>query len=156
MSSGHPLIPGTALEGGIFAGRFFIGDTAYGLIVAPASEGELAGTPWGGVEKVAGALSYCDGLANTRAMAAAKSHLAQWAQALRIGSHDDWYVPSRLEALLAFGEVPDRFARAWYWTSTQSAGAAEFAWCQSFYGSQNDGHKDDQLRARAVRRFILE
>ena len=80
---------GESFEGGIFAGRFFVDDTAYGLIVAPKNEGDLETTKWGGVKNVAAALSACDGLANTQAMAAVGSKLAKWAQDLRINGRDD-------------------------------------------------------------------
>ena len=147
---------GESFEGGIFAGRFFVDDTAYGLIVAPKNEGDLETTKWGGVKNVAAALSACDGLANTQAMAAVGSKLAKWAQDLRINGRDDWYIPSRLEALIAFSELQDQFDSAWYWTSAQYAGDAQCAWCQSFLtGGQYDYLKDGELRARAVRRFKL-
>lgn len=158
MNAPEKLAP--ALAAGLMpAGRFFIGAQAYQLIVATGDEGELIETPWSGKsKKVEGALSYCDGLANTRAMAAAGSELGKWALGLRIGGFDDWHIPSRLEALIAFGELGDKdiFAPDWYWTSTQYARAAGDAWCQYF----GDGHQDStgkglKLRARAVRRLPI-
>jgi hypothetical protein len=152
-----PIAAGSPLAGGIYAGRFFIGGQAYALIVAPADLGELASTKWGHPKTVPSALSYVDGLANTRAMAKAGSTLAQWAQALRIADHDDWYIPSRLEALLMFGELePGMLAREWYWTSTQYASYDDSAWFQDFdSGNQSLNLKDYELRARAVRRLAL-
>lgn len=152
-----PIIPGTPFGGGIYAGRLFIGDQAYALIVAP-KDGERAEAIWNKSKKaVAGATSYCDGHANTEAMAAAGSELALWAQALIINGETDWYLPSRLEALIAFGEVKDQFEEDWYWTSSQYAGYAECAWYQGFDdGDQSyDLHKDYELRARAVRRVPI-
>ena len=44
----------------------------------------------------------------------------------------------------------------WYWSSTQSAGDEQCAWCQNFsYGGQYDFLKSIKLRARAVRRFRI-
>ena len=153
-----PTMAGTPFGGGIYAGRFAIAAQLYGLVVAPADVGELAATKWGRLKKVAGALSYNDGDANTQAMAKAGSALGKWAQGLRIEGFGDWYLPSRLEALILFGELQDKdaFKRAWYWTSTQYAGDDASAWVQSFdYGYQLRNRKNDQLRARAVRRLIL-
>ena len=154
-----PSVAGTPVGGGIYAGRFYVGDRAFGLIVAPAEVGDLDKTAWGDAKKVSGALSYNDGLANTQAMASAGSALGKWAQGLRIGDFEDWYVPSRLEALIAFGEVhaAAAFARDWYWTSTQYAGAAGCARYQDFLtGYQYYGLKSAQLRCRAVRRFPIQ
>jgi len=108
-------------------------------------------------------LSYSDGRANTAAMAKASSALGKWARGLKIGGHKDWYLPSRLEALVLFGELrglkafnddqPDGLAREAYWTSTQYAGNEGYAWYQYFsYGSQYFTRKSTELRARAVRR----
>jgi hypothetical protein len=92
-----PLI-GTTLDGGFYAGRIIICDQPFALIVAPKAEGELDETKWiAGYKNVPGALSYFDGLANTKAMAEAGSKLAKWALDLRIGGHDDWYLPSQDE-----------------------------------------------------------
>lgn len=153
-----PTTAGAPFAGGIYAGRFFVGAQAHALIIAPADVGELGKTAWGGLKMVAGAASYNDGLANTQAMAAAGIKLAKWARALRIGDFDDWYLPSRLELLVAFGELQstDGFAKDWYWSSTQYASNDGYAWCQRFNdGYQYGTHKDTKLRARAVRRLAL-
>jgi hypothetical protein len=163
-----PTTIGAPGAGGFLAGRFFDAGKPFGLIVAPKAEGEKESIAWHTTMKtVKGALSYSDGVANTAAMVKAGSALAQWAAGLTIGGFKDWYLPSRLEALLLFGELrgikafdpgkPDGFAEAWYWTSTQYAGYEGYAWYQSFgYGHQYYVHKDGQLRARAVRRLNLE
>ena len=57
---------------------------------------------WGEYGKAAKAHSYCDGLANTRAMAAAGSELAKHMLSLQIGEHNDWYLPSRDELELCY------------------------------------------------------
>lgn len=92
-----PTAIGTPLEGGFYAGRFRIGAEEFALIVAPKAAGETTGK-WGEYgQDVAGARSYNDGHANSRAMAEAGSALAQWALGLHINGHDDWYLPSRDE-----------------------------------------------------------
>ena len=91
-------ILGTSMDGGFYAGRIFIGDQPFALIVAPKAEGEHDETKWIANHKdVPGALSYFDGVANTKAMAEAGSELAKWALDLRIGGLDDWYLPSQDE-----------------------------------------------------------
>jgi len=154
-----PTAAGTPFGGGLYVGRFALGEQMFALIAAPVDFGELGATAWGGTKTVAGALSVDDGLANTQAMADAGGALGNWAQALRIEGFDDWYLPSRLEALLMFSKLLESggFKRDWYWTSTQYVGDDACAWSQSFTtGSQYDGRKRDQLRARAVRRLIIQ
>lgn len=88
-------ILGTAMDGGFYASRIRIDGKIYALIVAPKFEGEHAPTIWiPNYKEVTEARSYNDGLANTNAMAEAGSELAKWARDLRIGGHDDWYLPS--------------------------------------------------------------
>lgn len=92
-----PLL-GTAMDGGYYAGRIVVDGQAYALIVAPKAEGEKKPSQWiAGYKDVPGAMSYNDGLANTNDMAEAGSKLAKWARDLRIGGHDDWYIPSQDE-----------------------------------------------------------
>lgn len=93
-----PTAPGTPFDGGFYAGRINIAGQAFALIVAPKSEGEHEDAPWNDSRKtVEDAKSHADGQANTLAMAAAGSTLAQWALDLRIGGHDDWYLPAQDE-----------------------------------------------------------
>jgi hypothetical protein len=93
-----PSIAGTPFAGGFFAGLILVNGVRHALVVAPRAEGEHDEIRWSKGQKVVeGALSFFDGLANTRAMAEAGSELAAWAQGLRIGGFDDWYVPSRDE-----------------------------------------------------------
>lgn len=158
---------GAAFEGGFFAGRFFIGDQAHALIVSPKAKGELQPMPWSNsMVMVPGAISYCDGIANTNAMAKVGSPLAKQLLDLSIGGFEDWYLPSRLESLLLFHELraikaflPDgkqAFECVWYWTSTQHAEYADYAWYQNFgYGNQNHWLKSSNHRARAVRRIKI-
>jgi hypothetical protein len=93
-----PTVIGAPFAGGFFAGNIFVNNVLYALIVAPKAEGEHKDAPWNkSTKSVEGALSYFDGLANTTAMAAAGSKLAQWALDLRIDGNEDWYLPSQDE-----------------------------------------------------------
>ncbi len=156
-----PTIAGTPFAGGIYAGRYFIGAQPIALIIAPKDEGDFEDVAWNTkIKAVTGALSYADGFANTVAMAAAGSALAKQARALTIDGCDDWYLPSRLESLIAFGELKGMpafdFEDTWYWTSTQSASYSVCAWYQYFFnGYQGSTRKGSRFRARAVRRFPI-
>lgn len=90
-----PTLPGTPFGGGFYAGRYQIDGEEYALIVAPKAAGEHDDTAWHMTyDDIPGAKHYADGLANTQAMAAAGSKLAQWALALDIDGQQDWYLPS--------------------------------------------------------------
>ena len=153
-----PAAIGALFAGGIYAGRIFVGDEPFALVIAPKVGGEFEDVEWGvNSEVVQGALSGDDGFANTAAMVTAGSQLARDVRALQLGGHTDWYLPSRLEALAMFVRLQELstgdFARDWYWTSTQVAGLAGYAWFQLFYhGYQYYHGKDWSCRARAVRR----
>ncbi len=93
-----PTVPGTPYGGGFYAGRILIDDHLFALIVSPKEGGEQDDTPWNkSMKAVTAADSYCDGMANTRAMAKAGSKLAKWALSLNINGESDWYLPSRDE-----------------------------------------------------------
>ena len=75
-----------------YAGKILIpGQGVFGIIAAPKATGEHKPAPWGKTKKLAEAMSFYDGIANTEAMAKAGSKLAQWAldQALHIPSRDE-------------------------------------------------------------------
>ena len=169
MNAPSSVIPaiGQPLAGGIFAGRFFVGELPFALIVAPKQEGEFQETPWSKTKNhirktknhIHGAVSVYDGLANTAAMAEAGSPLAKRIRQLDIAGFTDWYLPARGELLLAYAagiEGDEAFDEESYWSSTQFAHVTGWAWCQLFnYGHQYFDLKDSKLRARAVRRLPL-
>lgn len=60
--------------------------------------------------------------------------------------------PAQTSAAAFQADGEQAFEPAWYWTSTQCSPG--YAWIQYFdVGSQGDGHKAHDSRARAVRRF---
>ena len=65
-------------------------------------------------------------------------------------------LPDRVEQALLWAHLKDRFQPEWYWSNTQHASYSDFAWLQYFDdGDQYYGHKDDEYRARAVRRVEI-
>ena len=69
----------------------------------------------------------------------------------------NWRLPTRAEQALLFANVPELFEKEYYWSCEQSAGAAQYAWSQSFGSGYQYGYrKDTGLRARAVRRVTIE
>ena len=118
-SSTAEILPilGTAMDGGYYAGRIRLDDgTVYALIVAPKAEGEKNPSQWiSGYKNVPGALSYNDGLANTNAMTERGSKLAKWARDLRIGGHDDWYLPSQDELEIIYRNLKPTTRENYCW-----------------------------------------
>ncbi|MFP5419922.1 MAG: DUF1566 domain-containing protein [Gammaproteobacteria bacterium] len=84
-----------AAYGGGFVTGFYQQDGQRFMIITAGREHELEGE-WGeyGV-KIDGADSFTDSRANTEAMAAAGSELAQRVLALDIGGFTDWAIPAR-------------------------------------------------------------
>ena len=66
------------------------------------------------------------------------------------------WLPSRFDMLVLFQNLKKEFREEWYWTSEVHTGYADFAWMQYFgYGFQDYDRKDNEYRARAVRRVAL-
>lgn len=61
-------------------------------------------------------------------------------------------LPTRREQAVMFGNTPQLFEKAWYWSGETHASDPDYAWCQSFnFGTQSYGRKGFRCRARAVR-----
>lgn len=87
---------GEAFGGGFFTGITRDPDTGKRYLnITAGAEHELEGE-WGKYgEKIEGTDSFTNGRANTEAMAAAGSELAQQVLALDIGGFTDWAIPAR-------------------------------------------------------------
>jgi hypothetical protein len=79
-----------------------------------------------------------------------------WKDATAWAEKQSGTLPSRIDQLVLWQNLKSEFKEAWYWSGEQHAGDESYAWYQTFYdGSQDYGHKLDELRARAVRRIEI-
>lgn len=156
-ASGIPAIgeywPG---EGGVNGGLFPGGDKPYYLIVPTGSDAEAA-HEWGGYgDELNGANSPWDGQANTADLVSVDtSHpAAQFCAAFEREGHKDFYLMARREATFLEITVPDLFAKAYHWTSTQRS--AYTAYLMDFEdGWLYVNGKSDERLARPVRRKFI-
>jgi len=82
---------------------------------------------------------------------------ANWQDAMDWATALGGDLPNRIEQALLFATLKDQFKPDWYWSNTQPASDASYAWCQLFNdGSQDYSHVDGQCRARAVRRLPIQ
>jgi hypothetical protein len=80
----------------------------------------------------------------------------RWKNAIDWAKEQGGELPSRIDALVLFDNLPKKFERDYYWTAAPYAGHDALAWAQDFgYGSQYLWGKHYEFRARAVRRFSL-
>lgn len=161
VAANYGAIPGLGEywpgEGGHNAGlmRGENGEPDYYLIV-PGIETDGSHTYGGYEHKTVGADSHNDGLSNTLALLAdSKDHpAAKFASSYAADGHSDFYLPARRELRLAEITVPDLFAKAYYWSSTQSS--ANDAFSLDFEGGwQSTFGKDVTRLVRPVRRKYL-
>lgn len=98
-------------------------------------ENETEDLKFGPSIDVPGAVSQLDGPANTAALlATGKDHpAAKWAAAYTADGHTDFYLPSRLDLVMAHICAPQLFQKSgWYFSSTQSS--RDSAFVQAFEG----------------------
>ena len=81
-----------------------------------------------------------------------------WKQALDWAESVGGELPDRVEGALLFAHAKDHFQQEWYWTREQHAAYSDYAWYQSFSNGNQyiTSYKRYQLRARAVRRLIIQ
>lgn len=83
---------------------------------------------------------------------------ANWKRAGELAAEKGATLPTRQEARVLWANV-DFGAKTyrWFWTSTQYAGSAVYAWFQNFGdGLQTNDPKDYEYNVRAVRRLPLQ
>ena len=153
----QPPLPGLYWpeQQGWYAGiaRSEDGQSHWHLILPDATPETDFVSIWGTYgQKIDGASSRHNGMANTEAMAAAGCPAARKVLVLRGGLH----IPSQAELQLLCATLHDKFnQRDWYWSSTQ--GSAHSAFVQGFdVGNSLWGFKDGESRVRAVRGLALQ
>lgn len=123
-----------------------------------AGEGEAEDLTFGPRDDVPAATSQIDGAANTTALlATGKDHpAAQWARAYSADGHTDFFLPAKLDLVMAHICAPQLFNKSgWYWTSTQ--GSRSGAFVQDFeHGGSGWSNKDYEHRVRAFRVIPLD
>lgn len=83
--------------------------------------------------------------------------LTAWAKGLSLDGRSDFTLPTRKEQALLFANVSELFKPEWYWSSEQHESGHSYAWSQDFDdGNQNYWFKGLKLRARAVRRLVIQ
>jgi len=66
-------------------------------------------------------------------------------------------LPTRREQSLLFTNLKVEFQGSWYWSGQQHEADSGWAWSQLFFhGNQYSGPQSTELRARAVRRLVLQ
>lgn len=120
------------------------------LVVGDSEANDVA---FGLTIDVPGAVSQIDGPANTAALlATGQNHpAAKWAAAYTADGHADFYLPSRLDLIMAYICAPQLFKKSgWYWSSTQYSRRS--ALVQGFEGGYSTwSDKDGGHRVRAFR-----
>ena len=81
---------------------------------------------------------------------------SNWQSAMEWAKEQGGDLPNRVETALLFNQLKERFKPEWYWTNEQHASDSSYAWCQHFTsGGQSNWNKNNELRARAVRRLDI-
>lgn len=125
-------------------------------LIAGETDGPRA--TFGPYQEEPGALSHIDGAANTKALLASTGDhdAAKWAAAYTADGHTDFFLPAKLDLVMAHICAADHFDKAgYYWSSTQHS--RYYAFVQDFEdGLSYWGIKDSSHRVRAFRVIPLE
>ena len=82
-----------------------------------------------------------------------------WKDATAWAKDQGGVLPSRVDALILWQNLPNEFKKEAYWTGTQHAADSDSAWYQNFdtglQGSQGITSFGNELRARCVRRLEI-
>ena len=126
--------------------------------LAAAEMDQSTGIQWGGLGTTIGtSTDKGTGEANTSAIVAALgngSYAAKLCDDLDLNGYDDWFLPSKDELNLMYGQkgAIEGFADDHYWSSSEYS--ANTAWNQYFSGGlQSASSKNYTYRVRAVRAF---
>ena len=108
-------------------------------------------------EIYAGAIINPDGTGNHVILLAGDHEKTTWQDAMDWAKEQGGDLPNRVESALLFNQSKDQFKENWYWTNATHAYYTKWAWYQYFSnGTQDDTLKNNNLRARAVRRVEIK
>ena len=80
-----------------------------------------------------------------------------WEDAKSWATEQGGELPTRQEQALLFANLKSQFKPNWHWSNQAHETNSAWAWCQAFNsGDQNYDVQDLELRARAVRRLVIE
>lgn len=107
-------------------------------------------------ERLAGAILNNDGtLSHYVVLLPGQAHDMNWGAAREWAAEQGGELPTRREQSLLFVNLKDEFEAAWYWSSEQHEENSGWAWYQYFgIGLQDSSLQGNEVRARAVRRFV--
>ncbi|MDN8081211.1 DUF1566 domain-containing protein [Burkholderia multivorans] len=107
-------------------------------------------------ERIAGQILLEDGsLSHYLILLPGEAEDLDWEAAKAWAAERGGELPTRREQSLLFANLKGEFEQAYYWSGERHESNSGWAWCQHFsLGRQYGSHQDDELRARAVRRFI--
>jgi len=107
-------------------------------------------------ETYAGAIINPDGTGHHIILLDGDNDNADWNTQMEWAKSIGGDLPDRVEQSMLFAHLKDRFKDTWYWSNTQHAANADYAWFQNFdYGTQDYDYEYYSLRARAVRRVAI-
>lgn len=147
-------------QGGTYAGIVapWDGSPQYGLVAALVPSAKIKPAKFGRTDELSGVRSRWDGAANMRELLEAEpdNEIANRIRDLRIGGHEDWHFPSRLESALLYanlGDIVREFLGTWSaWICEQLPDGPSSAYVQGFDdGYQYWIHKGHEFGAVAVR-----
>ncbi|HRQ59163.1 MAG TPA: DUF1566 domain-containing protein [Azoarcus taiwanensis] len=109
-------------------------------------------------EHYAGILLGDDGTPNHHViLMAGEATDINWYDAKKWAADNGGELPTRAEQALLYANLKIQFTGTWHWSDTPHESDEAYAWCQVFsHGNQYDYSRHDQLRARAVRRLIIQ
>lgn len=107
-------------------------------------------------EHYAGLFRIPDGRAHHTILLPFDRDVAPWSEQMDWAKSVGGTLPNRLELLMLWMTMRDRFQTAAYWACDVRHEDSAFAWYQDFsYGYQDSLHKSAALRAVAVRRIFV-
>ncbi|NMV37206.1 DUF1566 domain-containing protein [Ralstonia insidiosa] len=124
---------------------------------APTEHHIAAATiPLAAGERFAGPILNDDGtLSHYVILLPGEAEEVNWADACKWAEEKGGVLPDRSEQSLLYTNLKAEFQEAWYWSGQAHERESGWAWFQHFGdGTQTCDDRHDELRARAVRRFI--